>query len=140
MSEVESKGTVEQQQQEDFAEEMKEAQKTGIVSMADKKKEKEDTSQNYTHVFKAPVEIEGKQYKSMTFYFERLTGEDIEAIEEELQDQNKYVLTPEVSSVFQSMLAARAAGVGADEIRRLPIGDYMKIKNKARSFLIDAGY
>ena len=127
-----------QGQQEDFAEEMQEAQKTGIVSMNDKKKEKQQSG-NYTHNFKTPVEIEGKQYKSMTFYFERLTGEDVEAIEEELQDQNKYVLSPEVSSVFQSMLAARAAGVAADEIKRLPISDYMKIKNKARAFLLSMG-
>ena len=128
-----------QGQQEDFAEEMQEAQKTGIVSMADKKKEKK-SSLNYTHTFKAPVEINGEKHKALTFYFEKLTGEDVEAIEEELQDQNKYVLTPEVSSVFQTMLAARAAGVGADEIRRLPLGEYMKIKNQARSFLIESGY
>lgn len=128
-----------QGQQEDFAEEMQEAQKTGIVSMEDKKKEKK-TSLNYTHTFKAPVEINGEKHKALTFYFEKLTGEDVEAIEEELQDQNKYVLTPEVSSVFQTMLAARAAGVGADEIRRLPLGEYMKIKNQARSFLIESGY
>ena len=128
-----------QGQQEDFAEEMQEAQKTGIVSMEDKKKEKK-TSLNYTHTFKAPVEINGQKQKVLTFYFEKLTGEDVEAIEEELQDQNKYVLTPEVSSVFQTMLAARAAGVGADEIRRLPLGEYMKIKNQARSFLIESGY
>lgn len=128
-----------QGQQEEFTEEMKEAQKTGIVSMEDKKKEKK-TSLNYTHTFKAPVEINGEKHKALTFYFEKLTGEDVEAIEEELQDQNKYVLTPEVSSVFQTMLAARAAGVGADEIRRLPLGEYMKIKNQARSFLIESGY
>ncbi len=128
-----------QEQQEDFTKEMQEAQKTGIVSMEDKKKEKK-TSLNYTHTFKAPVEINGQKQKALTFYFEKLTGEDVEAIEEELQDQNKYVLTPEVSSVFQTMLAARAAGVGADEIRRLPLGEYMKIKNQARSFLIESGY
>ena len=128
-----------QGQQEEFTEEMKEAQKTGIVSMEDKKKEKK-TSLNYTHTFKAPVEINGEKHKALTFYFEKLTGEDVEAIEEELQDQNKYVLTPEVSSVFQTMLAARAAGVGADKIRRLPLGEYMKIKNQARSFLIESGY
>lgn len=128
-----------QGQEEEFAAEMQEATKTGIVSMDGKKKEKK-SSLNYTHNFKTPVEIEGQQYKSMTFCFEKLTGEDVEAIEEELQDQNKYVLTPEVSSVFQTMLAARAAGVAADEIRRLPLGEYMKIKNQARSFLIESGY
>lgn len=136
---MEENKTINQEPQEDFAEEMKEAEKTGIVNIADKKKEKK-SSLNYTHNFKTPVEIEGQQYKSMTFYFEKLTGEDVEAIEEELQDQNKYVLTPEVSSVFQTMLAARAAGVAADEIRRLPLGEYMKIKNQARSFLIESGY
>lgn len=121
------------------AEEMQEAQTTGIVNLADKKVEKEQ-SQNYTHNFKKPVEIEGKQYKTLTFYFDRLTGDDIEAIEAELQDQNKYVLSPEISSVFLSMLAARAAGVASDEIRHLPVGEYMKIKNRARDFLISAGY
>lgn len=69
-----------------------------------------------------------------------MNGEDIEAIEAELQSENKYVLSPEVSSIFQTMLAARAARVGADEIRRLKIRDYMKIKNKARDFLLESGY
>ena len=72
-------------------------------------------------------------------YFDRLCGEDIEAIEEELQDQNKYVLTPEISSAFQCMLAARAAKIPADAIRRMKIKDYMAIKNKARNFLISMG-
>ncbi len=120
-------------------EEMQEAQATGVVNIADKIAEKEQ-SQNYTHTFKNPVKIEDKEYKTLTFYFEKLTGDDIEAIEAELQDQNKYVLSPEISSAFQSMLAARAAGVASDEIKRLPVGDYMKIKNKARDFLVSAGY
>lgn len=127
-----------QVQEQEQAAEMQEAQKSGVVNMADKKKEK-GQSLNYTHTFSKPVEIEGKQYKTMTFYFENLTGEDIEVIEEELQDQNKYVLAPEVSSTFQSMLAARAAGVASDEIKRLPIRDYMKIKNRARAFLTSMG-
>ena len=120
------------------AEEMELAQKTGTVDFSEKKEEKEKSG-NYTHTFKKPVEIEGQKYTSLTFYFDRLTGEDIEAIEEELQDQNKYVLTPEISSAFQSMLAARAAKIPADAIRRLPIRDYMAIKNKARNFLINMG-
>ena len=118
------------------AEEMELAQKTGTVDFSEKKEEKEKSG-NYTHNFKKPVEIEGQKYTSLTFYFEKLTGEDIEAIEEELQDQNKYVLSPEISSAFQSMLAARAAKIPADAIRRLPVRDYMAIKNKARRFLID---
>jgi len=118
-------------------EEMQQAQKTGVVDFSkDKKKEK---SGNYTHTFKSPVEIDGEKYSSLTFYFDRLTGEDIEAIETELQDQNQYILAPEISSVFQAMIAARAAKIPADAIRRLPVRDYMAIKNKARNFLLDMG-
>lgn len=130
---------IEQRKQEEFSEEIKEARKTGIVSL-DEKNEKEEKSANYTHEFSKPTEIGGKKYKEITFYFEDLNGEDIEAIEAELQSENKYVLSPEVSSIFQTMLAARAARVGADEIRRLKIRDYMKIKNKARDFLLESGY
>ncbi len=120
------------------AEEMQQAQKTGTVDFSEKKAKKEKSG-NYTHTFKNPIEIEGQKYTSLTFYFDKLTGEDIEAIEEELQDQNKYVLTPEISSAFQSMLAARAAKIPADAIRRLPIRDYMAIKNEARNFLLNMG-
>ena len=108
--------------------------------MSDKKAEKEKKNPNYTHTFSKPVEILGKKYKTLTFRFEDLTGADIEAVEQEMQDMGKYALSPEISSIFQSMLAARAARVGSDEIRRLPVTDYMKIKNKARDFLTGMGY
>lgn len=132
----------EMQQEADVqqSEEMQEAQRTGVVDMSDKKAKKEKNSMNYTHTFKKPVMIMGQQYKTMTFYFDKLTGEDIEAVEQEMQDMNKYALSPEISSAFQCMLAARAARVGSDEIRRLPVADYMKIKNKTRDFLTSAGY
>lgn len=126
--------------QQEEARDLAEAQRTGVVDMSDKKEEKEQESPNYTHTFKKPVTILGKKYKTMTFYFDKMTGEDIEAVEQEMQDMGKYALSPEISSTFQSMLAARAARVGSDEIRRLPAADYMKIKNKARDFLTGMGY
>lgn len=122
----------------EMTEEEVRAQATGTVDFAEKKAAKEE-SMNYTHKFSSPVEMEGKKYTTLTFYFDKLTGDDIEAVEAELQDQNKYVLSPEISSAFQCILAAKAAGVASDDIRRLPVKDYMKIKNKARSFLIAAG-
>ena len=121
------------------AEEMEQAEKTGVVVFEDKKKTI-SKSANYTHTFEEPREIMGKKYKNITFYFENLTGEDMEAIEEELAANNQFVLAPEVNSAFQAMLAARAAGIASDEIRRLPLRDYMKIKNKARDFLVSGGY
>lgn len=122
----------------EMTEEEVRAQATGTVDFAEKKAAKEE-SMNYTHKFSSPVEMEGKKYSTLTFCFDKLTGDDIEAVEAELQDQNKYVLSPEISSAFQCILAAKAAGVASDDIRRLPVKDYMKIKNKARSFLIAAG-
>lgn len=130
----------ETENQQEKSTELAEVQRTGVVDMSGKKTEKEKKSLNYTHTFKKPVTILGQQYKTMTFYFEKLTGEDIEAVEQEMQDMNKYALSPEISSTFQCMLAARAAKVGSDEIRRLPVADYMKIKNKARDFLTGVGY
>lgn len=115
--------------------EMQQAQASGTVDF-NKKKEEKQTSLNYTHNFVKPVSIMGKQYTSMTFYYENLTGDDLEAIEAEMQTQNLYALSPEISSAFQSRLAARAAGVASDEIRRLPVKDYMQIKNSARDFLL----
>lgn len=97
-------------------------------------------SMNYTHTFNPPVEITGTQYKSLTFYFERLTGEDVEAVELELQQRNVIVLDATVSSAFQCGIAARASGIGADEIARLPLRHYLKIKNAARDFLVAVGY
>jgi len=120
-------------------EQIEQAQKAGVVALADTKKEIA-TGGNYTHTFKAPVEIAGKKHETITFYYDDLSGEDVIAIEDELQDRGKYVLTPEVSTEFQTMLAARAAGVGADEIRRLPLVEFLKIKNKARDFLMNVGY
>lgn len=114
--------------------EMQQAQASGTVDF-NKKKEEKQASLNYTHKFAKSVTIMGKQYSSMTFYYENLTGDDLEAIEAEMQAQNLYALSRN-SGAFQSRLAARAAGVASDEIRHLPMKDYMKIKNSARDFLL----
>lgn len=115
--------------------EMQQAQVGETVDFNQKKDEKQP-SLNYTHKFNKPVTIMGKQYASMTFYYGNLTGDDLEGVEAEMQAQNLYALSPEVSGAFQSRLAARAAGVASDEIRHLPMKDYMKIKNSARDFLL----
>lgn len=118
--------------------EVKEAEKTGVVDFNQKKEERK--SDNYTHTFSKQVELGGKKYEKLTFYFENLTGEDIEKVEQELEQQNIYVIAPEVSSKFQAAIAARAAGVPVDDISRLPARDYLKIKNTARNFLTVAGF
>lgn len=113
---------------------------TATAAEAPQDKPADAHSMNYVHTFNPPVEITGTQYKSLTFYFENLTGEDVEAVELELQQRNIIVLDAAVSSAFQSAIAARAARIPSDELRLLPIQDYMRIKNAARDFLVAVGY
>lgn len=94
----------------------------------------------YTHVFKKPFEYEGKTYTELTFNFERLSGRDMVSIETEMQMNNEYALAPEISRSFQGKMAAKAAGIGSDVLEAMPLKDFNKITNAARSFLIDTGY
>lgn len=76
----------------------------------------------------------------MTFDFEKMTGRDMVSIETEMQMNNEYCLAPEVSRSFQAKMAAKAAGIGSDVLDAMPIKDFNRITNAARSFLIDTGY
>lgn len=94
----------------------------------------------YTHVFKKPFEHEGRSYTELEFNFERLTGRDMLAIENEMQAMSEYALAPEISASFQCKLAAKAAGIGSDVLEALPLKDFNKITGAARGFLLDSGY
>jgi len=45
-----------------------------------------------------------------------------------------------MSASFLAKMAAKAAGVGSDFIEALPVPDFTKIRNEARSFLVSTGY
>lgn len=94
----------------------------------------------YKHVFKKPFEYAGRTYTELTFNFERLTGRDMVAIETEMQANSEYALASEISLNFQGKLAAKAAGIGSDVMEAMPLKDFNKITNAARSFLLDSGY
>lgn len=138
MDNMQVQGNQMEQAEQDQA--MEQVQAAGVVDFNQKKGEEKEQSLNYTHKFAKPVEIMGQKYTSLTFYFENLTGDDVENVELELQQRNIVVLSAEVSSAFQSAIAAKAANMASDEIRRLPLRDYMKIKNAARNFLVAVGY
>lgn len=94
----------------------------------------------YTHTFERPFEYEGKTYTELTFNFERLTGRDMVSIDAEMQAKNEYAIAAEISRSFQAKMAAKAAGIGSDVIEAMPIREFNKITNAARSFLLDTGY
>ena len=94
----------------------------------------------YMHTFKKPFEHEGRTYEELTFDFGRLKGRDMVAIENEMQGMSEYALAPEISTSFQSKMAARAAGIGSDVLEAMPLKDFNKITGAARRFLLDSGY
>lgn len=94
----------------------------------------------YVHEFQKPYTYENKIYTKLEFDFEKLIGDDLVAIENEMAAVGEYALSPEISTSFLYRLAARAAGVGSDVISHLPIRDFGKIKNKSRDFLISTGF
>lgn len=94
----------------------------------------------YTHVLSKPFEYCGITHKKFVFDFEKLTGDDMVAIENEMAAVGEYALSPEISTSFLARMAARAAGVGSDVILKLPLKEFGKIKNESRSFLISTGF
>ena len=117
---------------EQAAEETKEA----VVIVTDS-----DTPEGaYVHEFTKPYTFEDKTYTKLVFDFEKLIGDDLVAIENEMAAVGEYALSPEISTSFLYRLAAKAAGVGSDVIAHMPIRDFGKIKNKSRDFLISTGF
>ena len=117
---------------EQAAEETKEAVKVVTDS---------DTPEGaYVHEFTKPYTFEEKTYTKLVFDFEKLIGDDLVAIENEMAAVGEYALSPEISTSFLYRLAAKAAGVGSDVIAHMPVRDFGKIKNKSRDFLISTGF
>ena len=109
--------------------------KTEVAGVTDS-----DTPQGaYVHKFQKPYTYEDKTYTKLVFDFEKLIGDDLVAIENEMAAVGEFALSPEISTSFLYRLAARAAGVGSDVISSLPIRDFGKIKNKSRDFLVSTG-
>lgn len=94
----------------------------------------------YTHHFKKPFEWEGQRYEKITFNFAKLTGKDMNAIEREMQAVGESAYTAETSKVYQCRIAARASKITPDVLEAMPMGDYHRITNAARNFLLATGY
>lgn len=92
----------------------------------------------YTHKFATPYEFEGKTYESLTFEWGSLTGHDYLRIEAEIAAMGKGLISPEFSSEFLVRMASRACTeqLGSDALTDMPIGDFNRIRGRARSFLL----
>lgn len=115
-------------------------QEVAVVEKAEVVTESDTPKGAYVHEFAKPYTYEDKTYTELVFDFEKLLGNDLVAIENEMAAVGEYALSPEISTSFLYRLAARAAGVASDVIAHLPIRDFGKIKNKSRDFLISTGF
>ncbi len=86
-----------------------------------------------------PFEWCGVTYTALHMDFASMTGEDIEALEDELTAMGGNNADPTKSRRYQKLLAARAAGVPSDMLGKLPAADYNAITNGAKAFLIVTG-
>jgi hypothetical protein len=94
-------------------------------------KAEEGNPSAYVHKIKKPFTFEGCTIEELSFDFDRLTGNDSLAIEDELQAMNKPVIATTLTTPD-----GRTRRIGADVIQALPIGDYNRIRSKARTFLL----
>lgn len=79
-----------------------------------------------------PFEFCGETYEKIEMDFDKLTGADVEAIEEELFAETKTIVFREDwNKRYQRYLAAKASGVPNDMIEALPAREYKKIVKAA---------
>lgn len=92
----------------------------------------------YVHKFRNPFEYEGKKITELKIDFDKLTGRDGLAIENELQRAGKVVVAPAFSGEYLVRMVARVADpkIGADAFDIMSLSDYNRIRSEARSFLL----
>lgn len=109
--------------------------------------EAENSTAEYTYEFTTPYEFEGETFEKLSFNFEGLKATDSLAIEAELAATGHPVIVPEFSGDFLIRMAMRACTdrrsngmkLGLDAFLQLPLSAYVKIRSRARSFLLRAG-
>ena len=87
--------------------------------------------------FVKPLTWCGKTYEKANLNFSKLTGVDMEAIDEELGNENPTF--PAQSRKYQKLLAAKASGIPSDAIEHLAAADYHAVISAAQRFLLASG-
>lgn len=93
----------------------------------------------WTCKLKEPIKYEENEYGSLTFDFNRLTGDDALEIEDELAMKGNPVFMNEAANGRYLMLMALRAceeRIDFNTLKKVNISDFNRIKNKARLFLL----
>ena len=98
----------------------------------------ESIDSTYTLVFRKPFGYDGKTFDKLEFNWDGLTGRDALSIENEMQRLGKALVVPAFSGEYLIRMAAKACteAIGADAFELMPILEYNKVRNAARSFLL----
>lgn len=116
---------------------------TPIVDEKELEMAKADAAENatdvFTHKFKRPFEYNGKEYKSLTFEFDTLTGADTLKIERELARKGTAILVPEFNAEYLAHMASVACTdeIGVDAFDYMSLRDFNAIRGAARRFLLN---
>lgn len=116
---------------------------TQVIDDKELEMAKTDAAENavgvYTHTFKKPLEYNGKEYKSLTFDFESLTGKDTLEIERELARKGITVMVPEFNADYLVHMATRACTqeIGVDAFDYIGLRDFNGIRSAGRRFLLN---
>lgn len=91
------------------------------------------------HKLSKPVVYDDKEFTEINLDLDSLTGEDLVNIETEMTASGLMVALPEASKSYQMYVAARAAKVPVELIKKLSIKDASAITIKVQSFLLGTG-
>ncbi len=103
--------------------------------------ESENASSLVTIKLRKPITYNGKEIKELSFDFDKLTGRDGLAIEEEISLSGKSVIAPVFSIHYLVRMAARACTekIGIDLFDYISLKDFDRVRSAARSFLLRKG-
>ncbi len=101
----------------------------------------------YVHQFSYPFQWEGKSYEKLTFRWGSLSCADQLDIEYEMLMRGHTWVVPEYTGDYLLGMAARACeeleGMNVRQramlLKALPLRDFMRVSQKARSFLLRSG-
>lgn len=106
--------------------------------MAEEKKN--DQKQGREFKLRYPVEYEGKKYESLNMDFSSLTAEDIINAESQfVAETGTDPFVKETRKMFQAYVAARAAGVSPDMIKKMNASDFSRLTVRVQNFLLGVG-
>lgn len=85
---------------------------------------------------KKKLSVAGKEVETVTLDFEKITGDVLLSAEKALRATGDVTPVLQLSMHFQALIAAQLIGVPVEDVKELNCGDFMKIVNAVRDFLL----